>query len=617
MGVIRSIILTLLVGLSVSVFAQEVPQVHKINGSKYYLHVVEKGNTLYGISKLYNVGIDQIHAENPLLATEGLKINQTLLIPVTSDNKKELGAVVEQNEEFLLHEVQAKETLYAISKRYDITLDALLNANPEIRENGLKAGSTVKIPVAKVKDKEESAIQSAAPNDLETHTALKGETIYSISKSFNVQMDELLKENPMLAEGLKEGMVVRIPGRKLEETRPTADITPVIEELETLIPVKSLPSGSAVRICLLLPVVPVFPDSTIAIEDFKITEAQRVALHFFRGFMYAMDSLNLHCKVTLLASGQDTQSVGYMIRHGELDPFDIVVGPFYTNQFEVVADHLKQKGIPVICPIPKPSKILFNRPNAMKITPSESMQLDALAELLAAEYRDSNVVVVNTNKFPDQELIEFFKDRYGKALHVPDTFIADAIREVKFWDITREALTMRFPDSGSYVLVVPTKNKVFVTKFLSELYNLVYETKDKYKFRIIGLEDWEKYDSDLDIQQLHTLRVTLPIAGYVDFSDYRVNAFYRHYKMRYGFEPDRFTLIGFDLGAYLAAQTGSNHRAEWFRVPEQFQYEGVLGNYHFHRVMSTSGVENQSVDFYQYKDFRLKSFATWPHPEKK
>ena len=106
--------------------AQQLPEVHKINGTKYYLHVVEPGNTLYGISKLYNVEIRAIDQNNPGVIKDGLKVNQTLLIPVTSDNKRSLGAVVEQNEDFLTHQAQPKETLYAISKRYDVSLELSL-----------------------------------------------------------------------------------------------------------------------------------------------------------------------------------------------------------------------------------------------------------------------------------------------------------------------------------------------------------------------------------------------------------------------------------------------------------------------------------------------------------
>lgn len=591
--------------------AQETPQVHKINGSKYYLHVVEPGNTLYGISRLYNVSIDEVMGSNPIVKTDGLKVNQTLLIPVTGDNKKSLGGLVDETDEYITHAVQPKETLYAISKKYAISLDALLNANPQIREEGLKANAQVKIPVAKVEQKQQEFIQSAVLDSLEAHIVEKGQTLYSISKLYNVRVEDLMSANAGLTTTLNEGMAIRIPGRLVVLPEPERQDT---QELEDTVVTHVPDAASIVRIGLLIPVQPTFPYSSNR-HDFQISEAQRVSLGFYRGFVHAVDSLaaknNVKFEVKLINSGQDTAMIRSLIAKGAFDNIDIAVGPFYTDQFVVVAAYLKQKGVPAICPIPKPSKILFGKPNAIKTTPSESMQLDAIAEFLAANYQDSTVVVVNSNKLPDQDVVEFFKSRYAVAMNVPDTFITDAVREVKLWDITRETLTMRFSDSGSYTLVVPTTNKVFVTKFLSELYNLQYESEGKCRFRVIGLEDWQKYDTDLDIQQLHDLRVTIPVTGYLDFTDYRVNAYYKQYNQQYGYEPTRFTLMGFDLANYLITQMAFN-RDDWFKTPEEFQFQGILMDFHFHRVMPQSGIENQSVELYEYSGFKLKPFAKWP-----
>lgn len=618
MGVIRNIFVFLffLSIIPLSTLGQEKPQVHKINGSKYYLHVVEPGNTLYGISKLYNLSIDGILISNPVVKDEGLKVNQTLLIPVTSDNKKGLGGLIEENENFIVHAVQPKETLYAISKKYEITLDALLNANPQIREEGLKANSHVKIPLAKIEPEQEEFIQSAELDSLQAHIVEKGQTLYSISKKYGVSVAELTEANSELVDGLKEGMAIRIPGKVV--VLPPKTVEKIREAQDTI--VTHVPSsGAVVRIGLLLPIQPTFPDS-LNKHDFKIKEAQRVSLGFYRGFVHAVDSLAAKNKVKiemkLISTGQDTSRINALITSGELDGLDIAVGPFYTDQFIYIAEYLKKRGVPTICPIPKPSKILFGKPNAIKTTPSESMQLDAMAKFLALNYKDSNVIVVNSNKLPDQDAVAFFKSRYAVAMNVPDTVITDVVREVKLWDITRESLTMRFSDSGSYTLVVPTTNKVFVTKLFSELYNLQYETDDKYRFRVIGLEEWQKYDTDLDIQQLHALRVTIPITGLLDFSDYRVIAYFKQYKQQYGYEPTRFTLMGFDLADYLITQMKYNRDA-WFKSPEEFQFQGILMNYHFYRVMPESGIENQSVELYEYNAFKLKPFAQWPTQKSK
>src|SRR5690606_38602018 len=125
------------------------------------------------------------------------------------------------------------------------------------------------------------------------------------------------------------------------------------------------------------------------------------------------------------------------------------------------------------------------------------------------------------------------------------------IKEIKLWDVNAETVKMRFPDSGSYVLIVPSTNTVFITKFLTELYNLTYREKGKYHFRLIGMTEWQKLDEDIDIRHLHGLNVTLPLVSYVDFRNYKVNNFYKNYRKQFGFEPNGFTLQGFDLAGYL------------------------------------------------------------------
>ena len=58
-----------------------------IEGKTYYLHKIEKGNTLYSLSKMYSVKIKDLIAENPQLE-EGLKIGQVIRIPVKKVDSK-------------------------------------------------------------------------------------------------------------------------------------------------------------------------------------------------------------------------------------------------------------------------------------------------------------------------------------------------------------------------------------------------------------------------------------------------------------------------------------------------------------------------------------------------
>lgn len=608
----RSIFLVFMVIAPLIGFSQETPEVHKIEGKKYYLHIVEPGNTLYGISRMYNVTIEEIQNENSDILIDGLKVNQTLKVPVTGANKKELPGV-EQDQNVLIHKVQPGQTLYSIAQQYSTTLDELLAANPDVAQFGLRADSQIRIPL-KVIQAQEQHITAAKPDSLKGHKVLPGETLYGISRMYNVSIEDLVKANDGLQMGLVGGMMVRIPKSK-DDIKKDSSHSIKKDSLKVI----QKDSGAAYHVGLMLPFNPTTPDSG-SIDGFKISPSARVALSFYRGFAYALDSLisvyPANVVLDVFSAEGDSGSLERVCAHPSFSELDVLVGPLYTQQFERTTDRLKTTGVITICPIDKPSKILFHRPNAIKTVPSESMQLNTLASYAALNLSDSNLVLVNSNKFQDTQNIEFFKDRYAKFLGLPDTVITDAITEVKLWDINRETLGMRFKDSGQYVLIVPSKDQVFVTKLLGGLYDYVIAGKGKYSFKIIGMMEWRNWEEGLNLRHLHELKVTIPITDYVDMNNTQVTSFYKHYSSRFGFDPDISTLQGFDLCAYLLQQLAQDPNA-WFKQEGLEPFEGLVSSFYFKRVMEDSGMENEFVQFYQYKDYRLKPQFNWFSQRKK
>ncbi|MDP4764114.1 MAG: LysM peptidoglycan-binding domain-containing protein [Salibacteraceae bacterium] len=619
MGIIRINISAFIFGLLLLVanvsFAQdEAPQVHKINGKKYYLHIVEPGNTVYGISRKYELTVEELKAENPIVVTDGLKVNQTLLIPVTKDNKKEISHVEEQTDQnFITYEVGEKETLYSLSKKYNTTLEAILAANPEVKD-GLKAGTSIKIPYADIETKNESVVTAAKHDSLKGHVVAKGETLYALSKKYDVKQVDLIEANNGLPFGLKEGMLIRIPGTFVAP--PVSETFPEIDtDFESIFKPKVPASFQRITIALMLPLNSIEPDSVNPVS-YQIAGSNRIPLSFLRGFQFAVDSLvestdSLSLDIRVFDLPRDTVAARAIMNKPDFRDVDIVVGPFFTDQFQYVSDVLASRGIPVICPIAKPSRILFNRSNAIKMVPSESMQLQSLAELLASEYADSNVVVVNSRKMEDVDNISFLKTRLAKAKNLPDSALATGIKEMTLWDVNYETITMRMRESGSYVFVVPSKNNVFVTQFISELYNVQFRNKGKYHITLIGLEDWLKIEDNLDINHLQKLNVTLMLPSYLDYNNYRVKQFFSNYYKANGYEPNEYTAQGFDMASYLINAL-SYHGETWFKNPEKTQFQGLLSDYSFKRIMDKSGVEATGIKLYRYEHFKMKEVGKWP-----
>ncbi len=103
----------------------------------------------------------------------------------------------------MIHPVKKGETLYSISRMYNISLDDILTENKIEDPSKIKTGYNLKIP-----EKNKTAIE----NTWKEYIVGKGDTLYSISKNNNVEIDLLLKENNIQKNTIiKAGQKIRIP----------------------------------------------------------------------------------------------------------------------------------------------------------------------------------------------------------------------------------------------------------------------------------------------------------------------------------------------------------------------------------------------------------------------
>lgn len=128
--------------------------IKKINGVEYYMHEVEKGQTLYAISRLYNVSVKQIQEDNNIV-DGAINVGQVLKVKKGSQNTQtrptEKLNVPDPSDPDInkipsYHIVKATETVYSIAKRYELTVEFLMDLNPEIKE-GIKPGDKLRLRV--------------------------------------------------------------------------------------------------------------------------------------------------------------------------------------------------------------------------------------------------------------------------------------------------------------------------------------------------------------------------------------------------------------------------------------------------------------------------------------
>lgn len=204
----KRLIIFLFTLLFFPVFSQELPdqQPVLIDGKQYIMHPVTAGETLYSISRRYQLEVISILNENPQLIS-GLKSGDVLKIPLAAQASA-LAAPSEMEEVSTLgHLVQRRETLFSISRQYGVTIDEILQVNPGMGE--LRRGETIRIPGRTPVTATAVAPPVAASGVESIHTVVQGETLYSISRRYGQTVAELLELNPAAAN-LQPGMELKV-----------------------------------------------------------------------------------------------------------------------------------------------------------------------------------------------------------------------------------------------------------------------------------------------------------------------------------------------------------------------------------------------------------------------
>lgn len=195
-----------------------------ISGESYILHTINKSETTFSICQKYQVSQSELAKANPDLSTI-LQAGTTIKIPKAKQVISELPIGKKEKkpaptEEYYYHKVSKNQTLFSIAKQYGVSDADLIRSNPELAK-GLVVGQVLKIPVKITKTKEQSISENSegSGNQSEqsgfiTHMVVSGETLYSLERRYELSHEEMISLNPVLEDGLKTGMKLKIPNRR-------------------------------------------------------------------------------------------------------------------------------------------------------------------------------------------------------------------------------------------------------------------------------------------------------------------------------------------------------------------------------------------------------------------
>ena len=179
------------IGQTICIPGQQPPSTCPANSFAY---VIKAGDNLYMLALRYGTTVDAILAINPGLDPNRLQIGQTICIPGVPPTTCPPGSIT--------YTIQSGDTLFTIATRYNVTVNAILAANPGLDPNNLRVGQIICIP---------GGTPTCPPNTT-SYTVKAGDTFFRIARAHNVSLDALLAANPGIdPDRLQVGQVICIP----------------------------------------------------------------------------------------------------------------------------------------------------------------------------------------------------------------------------------------------------------------------------------------------------------------------------------------------------------------------------------------------------------------------
>lgn len=141
-----------------------------------------------------------------------------------------IGMEVIQGKVFVIHRVDEKETLYGIARRYETTVDAIIEYNPSAKDGVLDIGEILKVPYSKkVSTTAQTSTQKSTGGII--HVVAAKETMFSISRTYGVTVDEIKAWNNLKDNAISVGQELVI---KRKSSTPVVSNPPVISTEQTV-----------------------------------------------------------------------------------------------------------------------------------------------------------------------------------------------------------------------------------------------------------------------------------------------------------------------------------------------------------------------------------------------
>ena len=498
------------------------------------------------------------------------------------------------------YKVQKGKTLYSISREFGIPQDSIVAINPDLSK-GMKTGAVLRIPwgFAKIVTAPEGAVR---------YTVKHKETLYSISQTYGLTVEELTAMNPKVKDGLKEGMILTINPKSGKKHSDKTVVNGEVDSVVVAAPDPEQKKGLAaifkgsgckstdledskeeITVALMLPFY-------ISASD-EYNPKGKIALDFYSGAKMALDSLKslgLNLKVNVYDTQADSSTIANILKNPAFLKNQLVIGPLYSSDFHLVAKFSDKNNIPAVSPFSQSDVLIEKHQEVIKISPDNRTMVTEICLHLASKEKNAFYTLIRNANAKDKELADLMLA----------TLLENGVPATRIKDLTYSGVSeiLEGLDPGfENILLFPSTVQIQVIDVISRL----SASSLGKRITLVGLNDWNNFEN-IDYDHLNTLNFTYAAPYQSDFLSSACLSFRQKFREDNKGEPSSYAFQGFDVSMYVVSMLARFGKG-FTRCIDQEPVEcGINSCYMFRRDSAENGLENNFVNIMQLDDFKAK-----------
>ena len=637
-----------------------------INNKEYYVHIVEQGQTLFSIARAYGLKYYDAVIKTDIHL---MKVGDTVWLP---KNDQSVAAVVANAQAVTapanrVHyiKIEPGQTLYGLSREYGVTVDQIVEANPELKTEQLRAGQMLKIPPkgeveaesGKRKAESVEAQQQAEQKAREEKARVEAEQKAREEKA-RAEAEQKAREEKARAEAEQKAREEKARAEAAKkEAKETTSVDAIVQPITS---VGNNDNIDATTATMRRPVVnpypfaevpkdfpttqaPYYNFSTVSSFNYQVRERQSVDrlfvtvfmplnlnklneistskfdieqrgkkeykvfefIQFYEGILMALEELqNQGVNVVLNVvdlTSDKDEDVVAAFNSHNVANSDFIIALLVKKPFAKLAELAKQHQVFVVNPFSSRVEVVKDNPYVVKCMPSVEGTVSGLLDIVAKRHKGGNLYILHSNNKNGSTDEREFHDELQRQL--------EARKDIKYtffdWSANAKLVSTLKTTSDNVIISIYDQDKNRNTVYATTLLNRLSSLNKNVPVLMTTTNFLTEYPN-VDFEQLQHLNYTMVTMGYLDYNNQKHKDFINTYKDKFRTEPNTlYAGVAHDIMLYFSTALWRNG-AEFWRNPQKFNAPmEMLFPFSFKQPSPTGGYENQSPDIYRMNNYQL------------